>query len=444
MHWTTVKRRIFAGSLAGLWLISGCGGIQARDLTADLEPETVDITGLTCGNGILAAKEAAAGYSVTESGGAVVDEKTGMAVMDFAVGLLREQMKEGKENELLSPLSMVSALGMTANGAQGETRKQMEEVMGVSAETLNLCLQYCREIFDQEEESELHLTNSIWFRDDGNFQLEEDFLRTNTAYYGASLYGAPFDDTTRKDINRWVKRETDGMIEEIVEEIPPLAVMYLVNALSFEAQWQDPYEDFSVDDGAFFPADGQEETVEMMHSEEYQYVADEDARGFIKSYQGGRYAFAALLPGEGMELEAYVNQLDGMRLYQALKEPEYKTVLATMPKFETEDEIQAGKLLKNMGMTDAFDEDLADFGGIGTYAEDNLYISSVLQKTYLQVDQKGTKGGAATAVELSSESAAAQEETEKVEICLDRPFLYVIFERESGLPLFLGLMDRPV
>lgn len=306
------------------------------------------------------------------------------------------------------------------------------------------CLQSCREASGQEEEGVLHLANSIWFLDDGKFQLKEDFLRTNAAYYGASLYGAPFDDATRKDINRWVKRETDGMIEEIVREIPPLAVMYLVNALSFEAQWQDPYEDVSVDDGVFFGADGQEEMVEMMRSEEYQYFADEDARGFIKSYQGGRYAFAALLPGEGMDLETYVNQLDGMWLYQALREPENKTVLATMPKFETEDEIQADKLLKNMGMTDAFDADLADFGGISTYAEDNLYISSVLQKTYLQVDQKGTKGGAATAVELSSESAAAQEETEKVEICLDRPFLYVIFERESGLPLFLGLMDRPV
>src|SRR5699024_5873382 len=137
--------------------------------------------------------------------------------------------------------------------------------------------------------------------------------------------------------------------------------------------WQDPYEDVSVDDGVFFGADGLEETVEMMRSEEYQYFADEDARGFIKSYQGGRYAFAALLPGEGMDLETYVNQLDGMWLYQALREPENKTVLATMPKFETEDEIQADKLLKNMGMTDAFDADLADLGGIGTYAEDNLY-----------------------------------------------------------------------
>ena len=442
MRWTKWKRRVFAGSLAGLWLISACGGIQARDLAEDVEPAV--ITGQTCGNGVLAEEEGAGGDSATESGQMVTDEKTGMAVMDFAVRLLREQMKEGEENELLSPVSMVSALGMTANGAQGETREQMEEVMGASAEALNLCLQSCREASGQEEEGVLHLANSIWFLDDGKFQLKEDFLRTNAAYYGASLYGAPFDDTTRKDINRWVKRETDGMIEEIVREIPPLAVMYLVNALSFEAQWQDPYEDVSVDDGVFFGADGLEETVEMMRSEEYQYFADEDARGFIKSYQGGRYAFAALLPGEGMDLETYVNQLDGMWLYQALREPENKTVLATMPKFETEDEIQADELLKNMGMTDAFDADLADFGGIGTYAEDNLYISSVLQKTYLQVDQKGTKGGAATAVELSSESAAAQEETEKVEICLDRPFLYVIFERESGLPLFLGLMDRPV
>ena len=442
MRWTKWKRRGFAGSLAGLWLISGCGGIQARDLAEDVEPAV--ITGQTCGNGVLAEEEGAGGDPATESGQMVIDEKIGMAVTDFAVRLLREQMKEGEENELLSPVSMVSALGMTANGAQGETREQMEEVMGASAEALNFCLQSCREASGQEEEGVLHLANSIWFLDDGKFQLKEDFLRTNAAYYGASLYGAPFDDTTRKDINRWVKRETDGMIEEIVREIPPLAVMYLVNALSFEAQWQDPYEDVSVDDGVFFGADGQEEMVEMMRSEEYQYFADEDARGFIKSYQGGRYAFAALLPGEGMDLETYVNQLDGMWLYQALREPENKTVLATMPKFETEDEIQGDELLKNMGMTDAFDADLADFGGIGTYAEDNLYISSVLQKTYLQVDQKGTKGGAATAVELSSESAAAQEETEKVEICLDRPFLYVIFERESGLPLFLGLMDRPV
>src|SRR5699024_3389258 len=112
MRWTKWKRRVFAGSLAGLWMISGCGGIQARDLAEDVEPAV--ITGQTCGNGVLAEEEGAGGDSATESGQMVTDEKTGMAVTDFAVRLLREQMKEGEENELLSPVSMVSALGMTA------------------------------------------------------------------------------------------------------------------------------------------------------------------------------------------------------------------------------------------------------------------------------------------------------------------------------------------
>lgn len=191
--------------------------------------------------------------------------------MEYALDKMEAERFRGEPGGALADFRMRRDSGQRSGGKCGAG-------CDYGTDLWNLCLQSCREASGQEEEGVLHLANSIWFLDDGKFQLKEDFLRTNAAYYGASLYGAPFDDTTRKDINRWVKRETDGMIEEIVREIPPLAVMYLVNALSFEAQWQDPYEDVSVDDGVFFGADGQEETVEMMRSEEYQYFADEDAR----------------------------------------------------------------------------------------------------------------------------------------------------------------------
>ena len=358
---------------------------------------------------------------------------------DFAVRLFRASAEEGK-NTLLSPLSVLCALAMTANGAEGETRSQMEAVLGMPVEELNLYLYSYRRSLSQEEKAKLSLANSIWFTDDGRFSVNRDFLQTNANYYGADVYETPFDSQTCKDINLWVKQKTKGMIPEILDEIPSEAVMYLVNALAFEGEWTEIYEKNQVREGVFTKEDGSEQKAEFMYCSEYRYLESENATGFLKDYKGGKYAFAALLPKEGVSLSELIESLSGEQLQRLLKNPVDTPVHTAIPKFETEYDVEMSDILKSMGMEKAFDSGTAEFDGIGSSSDGNIYISRVLHKTFLSMGEKGTKAGAATVVEMPGEAAGEPEQIK--EVSLDRPFVYMLIDCENRIPFFIGAMNE--
>ena len=358
-------------------------------------------------------------------------------VTDFAVRLFRASEKSG-ENTLVSPLSVLCALAMTANGAEGETLEQMEAVLGMTAEELNLYLYSYMKNLLQGEKYKLSLANSIWFTEDERFTVNRDFLQLNADYYGADIYQAPFDGQTCKDINNWVKQKTDGMIPEILDQIPPDAVMYLVNALAFEAEWSETYEKHQVRDGRFTGEDGTKRNVEFMYGSESAYLEDEKATGFIKYYKGGKYAFAAMLPNEGVSVSDYIASLNGESLNALLADPQYTVVLTSIPKFEVEYGVEMSEILAGMGMPRAFDADYAEFGRLGASTNGNIYISRVLHKTFISVGEKGTKAGAATVVEMLDGAAIEPPETKQV--YLDRPFVYMLIDCENNIPFFMGTM----
>lgn len=358
-------------------------------------------------------------------------------VTDFAIRLFKASEESGK-NTLISPLSVLCALAMTANGAEEETLAQMEEVLGMTTEELNLYLYSYMKNLPQGEKYKLSLANSIWFTEDERFTVNQSFLQTNADYYGADVYKAPFDKQTLKDINNWVKYNTDDMIPEILDKIPEEAIMYLVNALAFEAEWMEIYEKQQVRDGKFTKEDGTKQDVEFMYSTEGTYLEDENAIGFKKYYKGGKYAFVAMLPNEGVSVSEYIASLTGESLNALLSNPQYGTVHTSMPKFETEYTVEMAEILKGMGMTEAFDIYNADFEGLGTSTAGNIYISRVLHKTFISVGEKGTKAGAATVVEMADGAAAEPQETK--EVYLDRPFVYMLIDCENNIPFFIGTM----
>ena len=361
------------------------------------------------------------------------------AAADFGVRLFKTSMEEGK-NTLISPLSVLYALAMTANGADGETLVQMEQVLGMDVENLNSNMLAYLDLLPESKDYKMSLANSIWFKDDPDFIVEQSFLQTNADYYGAGAYKAAFDESTRNDINNWVKEHTDGMIPEILDEIPDEAIMYLVNALAFDAKWADEYEEHQIREGPFTMEDGTRQDVDMMHSEEYTYLEDDMATGFIKYYKDRRYAFVAMLPNEGVSVSQYVDSLTGEHLRELLNNPQDLTVFASIPKFETEYDIEMSEVLQEMGMTDAFDWRVADFSRLGTYNVDgmNICINRVLHKTFISVSEQGTRAGAATAVEMVAEGA--MEIVEFKEVVLDRPFVYMLIDCETNLPFFIGTM----
>ena len=360
-----------------------------------------------------------------------------IAASDFAVRLFSASISEGK-NTLISPLSVLCALAMTANGAEGDTLSGMESVLGMSVDDLNLYLYSYLSALPNGEKYKLSVANSIWFTDDDSFTVNRDFLQLNADYYGADIYKAPFDSSTLRDINNWVNQNTDGMIPKILDMIPKEAVMYLINAIAFEAEWMKYYEKHQVRDAEFTKDDGTKQTVDMMYSSEGRYLEGDNEIGFVKYYSGSKYAFAALLPDEGMSIEEYVASLSGEELNAILSGAVSATVNTAMPKFEVEWSAELSEILAAMGMYIAFDPDLADFSSLGTATDGNIYIDKVIHKTYIKVGEKGTRAGAATAVAMNK--AEAGEPIEPKKVYLDRPFVYMIIDCENNVPIFIGAL----
>lgn len=365
------------------------------------------------------------------------DEKFIRSQTELALKLFKASVRESaNKNVLISPLSIQLALAMTANGADGETLAQMEALLGgdIPIETLNEYLYTLTKNLTSNEKAKLSIANSIWFRDIEELHVNEEFLQMNADYYGASAYKAPFNDRTVKDINNWIKNSTDGMIDKMIDEIDPNTVMFLINALLFDAEWSSPYEKHQVKEWEFTSLSGEDRTVEMMSSTESKYISDEKAVGFIKNYAGGKYGFAALLPSEGVDLYDYIGSLSAEGLQSVLSSVKYVPVDAKMPKFSYDYDILLNDVLHGLGMESAFRMD-ADFSKLGHSERGNIFISRVLHKTTITVAEKGTKAGAVTIVE-NEDYAAMPSETYRV--TLDRPFIYMIIDNETNTPIFIG------
>ncbi|MCI8602326.1 MAG: hypothetical protein HFE45_12185 [Oscillospiraceae bacterium] len=361
------------------------------------------------------------------------------AIADFGLKLLGNCMDKGR-NTLVSPLSVLCAMGMTANGANSETRAQMEAAFGMTVEELNQNLYLLAKGLPSEEKMSIWLANGLWINEACGPEVLPSFLQQNADYYGAEMRQGVFGSDTLREINGWVKKNTNGLIDKILEGPVDNYTMILVNALCFEAEWAKIYEDTQVRDGDFTTAGGKTQQVKFLYNNEYAYLSDEQAQGFYKPYAGGKYAFMALLPDEGVNLEDYAASLTGESFTKMIGQMSHEMVITAIPKFETSFSVTLNDALKAMGITDAFDERAADFSQMYNFSDlenERVWIDKVLHKTHIIVDEKGTRAGAATAVMMNSAAAPSSEEPKKV--ILNRPFLYALIDTTNGIPLFLGL-----
>ena len=348
---------------------------------------------------------------------------------DFTVELFNAAYEGG--DALISPVSVLAALAMAEAGAEGETLAQMEEVFGVDAETMRLALSaYMSSVAGTEAKT----ANAIWFRDDGSFTPNEDFLADCASFAGAEVFADEFTGALAGRINGWISEHTDGMVKDVLDEIDPDAVMYLVNALAFEADWAEKYEGKRLREGEFNTEAGPK-AVQMMYSDESVYLEGEGFTGFMKPYKGGRYAFAALLPTGS--LDTLLGSLTGEKLAAALENAAEAEVNAGLPSFEGRTRTELSAALAGMGMTDAFDMGLADFSGMGESGLGGIFISRVLHETFIEVTPQGTRAAAVTVIEAPAGAEPPQDL--KTVIC-DRPFAYMIVDTEYNVPLFFGVV----
>lgn len=373
------------------------------------------------------------GVTAKTVSGKAADDAFKNSSADFAIRLFQKTRDDSK-NSLISPLSVMLALSMTANGAKGETLAQTESMLGgdIPMETLNEYLYSYINALPSEKTAKLNVANSIWFRDNG-FTAENTFLQKNADYYGAAVYKSAFDVKTLRDINNWVKKNTDGMIEKIIDDLDPDAVMYLINTVLFDAEWENIYKKDEVRDGTFTALDGTKRTASMMYSAEHLYLDDGKAIGFIKPYRNG-YSFVALLPNEDISLSDYAASMTGKSFADTIKNAEDIPVETAIPKFSYDYDNEMSGALKALGMTLPFDSTKADFSALGSSDSGNIFISRVLHKAYIAVDEKGTKAGAATAADIKATSDTGG----LYSVTLDRPFVYAVIDDACGLPVFIG------
>jgi len=363
---------------------------------------------------------------------------------------LYQSLSEQDENLFYSPYSISVALAMTYAGARGETERQM-------ADTLHFTLPQDRlhpafngldiELASRGEGAEgkdekgfrLNIVNAIWGQEDYRFLAE--FLDVLAENYGAGLRLLDFvnaPEESRVTINDWVSDQTEGRIEDLIPQgvIDALTRLVLTNAIYFNAAWLNPFSEDMTEDGTFHLLDGGEVIVPMMRqTESLGYAEGEGYQAVELLYDGGELSMVILLPETG-QFEAFEGLLDADLVDTITKDLEYRQVALTMPKFEFESDFSLVDALAAMGMPIAFSA-AADFSGMtGTR---DLAIAEILHKAFVSVDEAGTEAAAATAV-VMKETAMPEE---PVEVTVDRPFVFLIRDIETGAILFVGRVVNP-
>lgn len=360
------------------------------------------------------------------------DEVFRRAYGQFAAGLFRETYKSGAE--FISPYSAYAALAMIMNGADGVTLEEMSKTFGLSATELNAYLKVFADRYNSGKS--VTVANSVWFNGTFRDEVREEFLKIVAGYYSAEAFSADFSDPkTLGDMNAWVEDKTLGRIKDMMDNLDPQMVMVLFNTLTFDGKWADPFEVEATKEEDFKKANGQSSRVQMMSGEAEAFFESETYIGFEKNYEDGFY-FRAYLPKEGYTAKQLVEAFTGGQL---AKPGTYDgKAYVKMPKIT----LKSGNMdlipaLTALGMGSAFGT-AANFGRL-TKNGIPIMISEVNQKTFLEIDEEGTKAAAAT--EVGTRCYAVAPVPVNHTVVLDSPFIYMIGDRTSDIPLFIGIYE---
>jgi serine protease inhibitor len=348
------------------------------------------------------------------------------------------------ENLMISPLSISMALAMTLNGAEGQTYDDMREALylsGMEIDEINDAFKSLVELLiTVDPQVTVKIANSIWHAD--WLPVKEDFLERVRDHYGAEIAGLDFSDPASVDvINAWVRENTEELIEKIVDEIPDHMVMYLINALYFKGDWLRQFDTDDTRKADFHLETGESVEVDLMHQEGRFAIHFSNAVQMIEMpYGDSLYTMSVLMPADpDMPIDRFIEEqvtASNLANWRSNLTVDSRDITVELPKFELEYEIEYNDILKAMGMEIAFDNSEANFKGIADMSPLNLFIDEVKHKTFIRVDEEGTEAAAVTSVGIGLESLPPQ-------MIVNRPFVFIIHERESGTNLFMGKVKNP-
>ena len=365
----------------------------------------------------------------------------------FGLKLFRALSEDEQDaNLFISPLSVSMALGMTMNGADGETLAAMQEALelaGLSEEEINTSYQSLIELLTNlDREVIFEIANSIWYRQ--GFAVEPPFVDASETYFDAAIREADFDSPAAvQAINGWVAEQTHGKIDKIIEEIDPDVVMFLINAIYFKGTWTYEFDESDTRDDTFTQHDGTDVQVPMMHQEaDLPYFETEAFQAVDLPYGDSLFSMTVLLPREGHDVDALADEINPEQWNDWMGRFETRSVDLRLPRFKLEYEKKLNDVLKALGMEVAFEPYQANFSRINeprrTGRVDSLYIKFVKHKTFVEVNEEGTEAAAVTVVAIAVTCGGCGGATA---MHVNRPFVFAIRERHSGTILFIGKVN---
>ncbi len=359
----------------------------------------------------------------------------------FGFRLMRELHREQPdENIFISPLSISTALSMTANGANGQTFEEMMSTLGYADFSLEAVNQHYELLLGNlpvmDQDVDVGLANSIWYRE--NYPVLPNFLEVNQTHFDSEVREADFSDPATKDaINGWVNDKTKGLIDKIIEKIPGNVVMYLLNAIYFKGSWKQEFDPERTQEAPFFLADGRQKSVDMMHNGGIwlPYLETEQYQAVDLAYGDSIYSMSLILPKEGNSLGTLITQMENRDWQEWANGFETDSIYFAMPKFEMKYEKELKGPLTELGMGRIFNSGAADFSSM--VAGGGVWVDKVKHKSFIQVDEKGAEAAAVTSV-------VVVESTPDIPFAVfNEPFLFVIRENRTGAVLFVGKMMDP-
>ena len=360
----------------------------------------------------------------------------------FGIELFQQVVKHDAESDniFVSPTSVALALAMTYNGAAGDTKIAMENAMkkhGLTTEQINASYKsLINALVSVDPKVLLEIANSIWYRE--NFDVLPEFISVNQEYYDAQVSSLNFDSPDAAGIiNDWVSDKTHDKIKNIIDQIPPEAVIYLVNAIYFKGMWQYEFDKTKTINEPFYLNDETQVSVPMMKQTiSLRHTSNEIFSMAELPYGQGNYSMLVLLPKAGYTTDNILNNLTPENWDEWIGLLTEKSIDLQLPKFTFEYKNVLNDELDIMGMGIAF-TDQADFTKINSGG--NLFISKVLHKSFVEVNEEGTEAAAVTSVEISLTSFP-----DNNLFCVDHPFLFAIREIKTGTILFIGLVRNPL
>ena len=376
-----------------------------------------------------------------------LDEKSAQLIeADNTFGLelfqkIREESK--KENIMISPLSISVAFAMAYNGADKDTKTEMEKAMklnGLTTEQINNSYKMLiKALQSLDEKVVFELANAIFYAD--GFTVKPDFLNINKTVYDAEVEKLNFSSQAAVDrINDWVADKTNDKITKIVENLSPLDRMVLLNAIYFNGIWTNKFDEKGTHNLSFTKSNGTTIEVPMMQKEEkLDYTTNSLFSAVKMPYGNGQYNMIVLLPATGKNSQNIIDALSLSNWKSWMTEFETKDpVVVTMPRFKFAFETELKNVLKGMGMIKAFQPNIADFSKI---AEEDLYISAAVHKSFIDVNENGTEAAAVTSITFTTTSAG--NEPPKTIFYVDKPFVFAITEKDTDAILFIGEVNHP-